>query len=322
MARPTIIRHPPPEEEEGLYFTSEKKHFKFIHSGCLLLDLVLGGGWVCGRVANVIGDKSTGKTLLVMEAIANFLLAYPDAPVRYTEAEAAFDEQYAEALGIPIHKIEFKNDIDTVEELFKDLESFIASVPTSQPALYILDTLDALSDAAEMDREIGEGSYNVAKPKLLSQLFRRLVRKLKRTEVAVIIVSQTRDAIGVTFGSKVAISGGKALEFYASQRLMLSHLKTLKRSVGKVDRPTGILVKAKAIKNKIGLPLRECEFEITFGYGIDDLKAGRDWLKEIGEPLNVKGDLREHRKLIEEQVRRHWNKIETTLLPKVRKYEG
>ena len=332
--RPNIQKKPRPritrntaaalreEEDGGQYFTSSSKAgLKFIPSGSPLLDLVLGGGWVLGRMINIVGDKSTGKTLLAMEAIANFLLLYPDGKVKYKEAEAAFDPDYARALGIPIDKIDVDEDLDTVEDLFRDLEKFINKTPNNEPGLYILDSLDSLSDEAEMGRSINEGSYNMGKPKQMSALFRRLVRKLKQKQIAFIVVSQVRDNIGVTFGRKSTRSGGRALDFYASQVLWLAHLKTLSQTVGGVKRPTGIEVRAKCDKNKIGLPLRQCDMEIRFGYGIDDIQTGLMWLKEIGKPFHTtKGDMRPYRKEIETLVRQQWNKIETTLLPKVRKY--
>ena len=108
----------------GNYFTEPKEHLDFIPTGSKLLDLSYGGGWAEHRLANVIGDKSTGKTLLMIEAAANFIIKYPrDGIVRYRETEACFDKRYAAALGLPIERIDFGDrQIHTVEDMYRDLD--------------------------------------------------------------------------------------------------------------------------------------------------------------------------------------------------------
>ena len=295
----------------GLYFSSPKKNYQFISTGCTVLDCVLGGGWALGHIANIVGDKSTGKTLLAMEAIANFFLAYDNGWVRYVQAEgAAFDEDYANALGIPMDRVEIKNEIDTVEAVFDDL----SSLHSKTPGLYIIDSLDALSDEAEMGRGIRDGSFGAAKAKKLSELFRRLVRKLGKQNVCVIVVSQVRDSIGVTFGEKHSRSGGKALDFYCSQILWLAHIKTLKRTITKVERPIGVTVRARCKKNKIGLPFRQCDFNIRFGYGIDDIPASTEFLSSVGKAAPKTPEA------LREAVIREWYVVEKRFLPEKRKY--
>src|ERR1700678_202644 len=128
----------------GSYFASPKKNLNFVRSGSKLLDLALGGGWAKGRIANIIGDKSTGKSLLCIEAAANFVNQYPKGQVKYRESEAAFDIPYAEALGMPVNNVDFGNKpIETVEDLFEDLDGVIKKA--SGPILYICDSLDSLS---------------------------------------------------------------------------------------------------------------------------------------------------------------------------------
>jgi len=295
----------------GLYFASPKENIPFFSSGCTLLDCVLGGGWAVGRVSNVVGDKSTGKTLLAMEGAANFLRQYPNGHVKYKECESAFDPLYAAALGIPMDKIDVEEDLNTIEDLFKDLDALIKASDDDEPILYIIDSLDSLSDDAEMARAIGEGSYGTAKAKNLSEMFRRLVRKLRAKLIAVMIVSQVRDNIGVTFGKKTTRSGGKALDFYASQVIWLTYIKQLKRTVSKQERPVAVIIRAKCEKNKVGLPFRQCDFQLTFGYGVEDEMASLTFLEEIGK--KPQGDLRE-------QVIREWYRIEKTFLPERRKY--
>lgn len=299
----------------GLYFANPKENVQLLRSGCTMLDCVLGGGWAVPRIINIVGDKSTGKTLLAMEAIANFFVQYPKGSARYNEAESAFEDEYAEALGIPISRVTKKKDCDTVEQFFDDLTQYMEK-KNDEPGLYILDSLDSISDDAEMARSIGENTYGAAKAKQLSQFFRRIVRKLAAKNIILIIISQVRATIGVSFGEKNARSGGKALDFYASQILWLAHIKLLKRTINKVERPYGVRIRARCKKNKVGLPFRECEFEIRFGYGIEDVAASMDWAHEVG--LGVpKGTTNDELRAL---VIKHWYKIEADFLPKEKKY--
>lgn len=307
-------------------------------SGCELFNCVLGGGWPLGRVANIVGDKSTGKTLLAIEAFANFHRQYPTGKMYYNEAEAAFDKSYAQALGLPVDAIEFKEDCETVEELYDDLSAKCDALGSKWAGLYVLDSLDALTDKAEKDRKIDEGSYGASKARQLSQLFRRLVRKVKLSRMLVIVISQTRDNIGVTFGAKYSRSGGKALDFYASQVVYLAQVATLRKTVNKQQRAIGVTIKAKCTKNKIGLPQRECQFDIKFGYGVDDVAASLEWLGTVDglgalglNSAKVPGYLKrldnltpaelvEERTKIDKLVRQRWSEIEASFLPKRRKY--
>lgn len=318
--RRSLIRKPvdqveTPPSAGGLYFASEKENIQFIRSGCTMLDCALGGGWAIGREVNIVGDKSTGKTLLAMEAIANGFLQYPDFRCRYNEAESAFDGDYAEALGIPFDRVEFKEDCGTVEDLFADVGEFIEA-STGAPSLYILDSLDALSDKAEKERGIDEATYGGTKAKQLSQFFRRVTQDLKRANICLMIISQVRDNIGVSFGKKHTRSGGKALDFYVSQIAWLALMKVLTRQVDNIKRPTGLAIRAKIEKNKVGLPLREAEFDITFGFGIEDQLASEAFLKEIkcAVPKGIEKDA------LRTLVMENWFRIEKSFLPARGKY--
>lgn len=273
-------------EGGGNYFASPKTDLRFIPSGSKIFDLALGGGWVRGRVSNVVGDKSTGKTLLCIEASANFVALEAKAKVRYREAEAAFDQNYAAALGMPIDRVDFGGPMETVEQFWEDLEKIVEGA--KGPELVILDSLDALSDDAEMERDMRQGSYGASKAKLMSQLFRRVVRKMERKDVTLLIVSQIRDKIGVTFGRKFTRSGGKALDFYASQVPYLAHIGQIHKTVKGIKRATGVEIRAKLDKNKVALPFREAQFPILFGWGIDDIGSCLSWLKET-KSLDVAG---------------------------------
>jgi recombination protein RecA len=320
----------------GNYFSSPKSNIAFFSSGSKLLDLALGGGWAEQRIANIIGDSSTGKTLLMIEAAANFIKKYK-SEVKYREAESAFDKPYAKALGMPIDYIDFGDaPLETVEDLHEDLTKCCAKA--KHPTLYILDSLDALSDRSEMGRDIDQGTYGAGKAKQMSQLFRRLTGQLAKSKVTLLIVSQIRDKIGVTFGRKFERSGGKALNFYASQIIILAQLGRVSRTRSGVTRPVAIKVKAKVDKNKISLPFREAEFRIDFGYGVNDIESCLEWLK-LSKGLNglgikatgVKDYINDLDKLkdndywlhvdkIYDVLEKHWYVVEKEFLPTRKKY--
>jgi recombination protein RecA len=319
----------------GNYFTEDKPK-EFIHSGCTLLDCVLGGGYPLGRVVNIVGDKSSNKTGLAIEAFANFNIQFPEGTMYYHEAEAAFDIDYAKTLGMPVDKVSFVEG-NTIEELFNSLDSVCKfHRENNTPGLYVIDSLDALSDKAEKERDIGEGSFGAAKAKKLSELFRRLISDIEKTMVCLIVISQVRDNIGITFGSKHTRSGGRALDFYASQIVWLAEIKKITKTVKGVERPTGAWIRAKCKKNKISLPFRECDFPILFGFGVDSILANLVWLKDIkggleGLEIDPKTINSLSTKIIEEQDFSYMNKLESytkdlwyetekDFLPKSRKY--
>ncbi len=269
------------------YFPILTKGVDCIPTGCALLDCVLGGGWARRRISNIVGDKSVGKSLLAIEACANFAQIAPKGKIFYREAEAAFDEPYAEGLGLPIKRVDFGPEglstvWDTVEDIFEDLDAKLTECEKDKtPGLYIIDSLDALTSRAELGRKPGEATFGLEKQKMMGKLFRQLTRRIKSADMCVIIISQVRDKIGVVFGEKHTRTGGKALDFYASQILWLSHIQKLSRTVGGIKRATGVRIKAQCKKNKVSLPFRECLLTLEFGYGMDDVGASIDWLEEV-----------------------------------------
>ena len=299
------------------------------------------------------------NTLLAIEACANFHKSYPTGIIKYHEAEAAFDKDYAQALGLPTERISFiedKEDPSTVEGFFNNLIEFMTKTSKDKiPGIYILDSLDALSSLDEKGRDIKEGSYGMAKAKKMSELFRRLVKDIEKTRVLLLIISQVRDKINISFGKKHDRAGGRALDFYASQVVWLSEVEKIKKSVKGIERVIGIGVKGKCNKNKVGLPYRECEFPVIFGFGVEDLIANLEWLQVVYGDTYVKELLdliqkdfklklpaffdkkilpislivnfirsREENKEIAKVISEHtidvWQSIETQFLPKGKKY--
>ncbi len=342
MARTRIKLVPADAAPPDNYFTGPKSNLQFVSSGCTLLNCALGGGYPLGRIVNIVGDRSSGKTWLATEAIINFLITYPNGKAKYAESEAAYDKGYVAEMGLDIGKVDFgnpENPLTTVEEFAHDLEEFVdKQIKAGQPGIYVLDSLDALSDEAEMSRDLEKGTYGMQKAKNLSIMFRKLARKIERSQVLLIVVSQVRDNINAMFGEKHRRSGGRALDFYASQIQWLAHIKTIKKTINKVERPTAILIKSNLKKNKVGLPFRTCEFSFEFGFGINDLEASLNWLKEVGRlgdaDLND-ASLKEYirttatftteeytkdSKKYGEIVKQVWREVETSFLPTKRKY--
>jgi recombination protein RecA len=321
-----------PEPEEIVHSSVE-----FFSSGSTLLNLVLGAGWAEGRVINIVGDRSAGKTLMAIEACANFAIKYGAEKIRYVEAEAAFDMSYAQTMGMP-KGVKYVEEIHTVEDFDADLSKWLAD--QEGPNLYILDSLDALSSDAEMDRESGEPTYGTEKAKALSALFRKRTADLRAKMCTLIIISQIRDNIGVRFGETKKRSGGRALDFYASQIIWLAELKKLKRTVTKVERVVGVQVRCQCKKNKCGKPFREANVTILHNYGVDDETSMLDWIKEnkaeelLPEPFvnysksipaaKQHGD-RKELGFLQEQLKRavytRWAEIDDALAPPMSKYE-
>lgn len=330
-------------QAKNSYFTSSKENIAFVSSGCAVLDCALGGGFALGRTVNVVGDKSTSKTGLATETLINFCQQYPEGTAAYRETEAAYDMEYAQAMGLPIDKVDFgdlENPLMTVEDFIRDFEKFCdQQAKRKKPGMYVLDSMDSLSDEDEMETDIGKGTYGMAKAKKLSIFFRKMTRKQEQAKVMLFIVSQVRDNINaMAFGEKHRRSGGKALDFYASQVLWLAHTKMLKRTINKVERPYGIEIKAKCKKNKVGMPFREADYTFEFGFGVNDLLASVNWLEEVNRldafdlkvseyKDYVKGiaemsskEYAEERARAATAVKTVWAEIEEGFIPKRSKY--
>ncbi len=322
----------------GSYFLQQSE-VQFVSTGCTLLDCCLGGGWPIGRIVNIVGDKSSGKTLLAIEAAVNWKRKFPKSLVKYVEAEAALDRRFAKELGMQVDQVEFVDDCRTVEELFRVISEDVAVKP-KMPKLFIVDSLDALSDEAEEARDISTPTYGAEKARQMSELLRRLVRDIEQSNATVMFISQVRDRIGVRFGRKTKRSGGRALDFYASQVLYLAEAGKIMKTIQKQKRAVGVKIHAMVDKNKVGMPFRQCDFEIIFGYGVDSVRASLNFLESVGSlkmlsskltKNNLKnfrqqvaqqtGERYEHQlKRIDAAVKRRWKEIEQSFLPTTSKY--
>ena len=269
-------------EENKLYF----------QTGCTLVDMVTGGakdvfGLPAGRITNVVGDKSSGKTLLCNEIIASNHYKYGDKfKWMYDDCEAGYSFDTRSAYGFDIVTPE-SNQSSKVEEAFYNITKFIENLKDDEFGIYVLDSLDALTSdeaddlaeerikAYDNDKDFDKGSYKMGKAKYLSQeFFPQLCRKLENKNVLLIIVSQVRDNMDMFSFEKYARAGGKALDFYCSHIVWLATAQ----KILKKETPVGGAVKLKLTKGKVLRPFRECFYSFYFSYGIDDIGSNLDYL--------------------------------------------
>lgn len=331
---------------ENDYF--DRENIEFIPTGCTMLDCLVGGGWAGGRVINIVGDRAVGKTLLGIEAAANFAKKYPKGKIRIRESEGAFDVPYAETVGLPVDRVDFGRqgpltEWNTFDDVFEDVrESMARDLKDKSPAgLYIIDSLDALTTRAALERKVGEDTYGLEKQRMLGLMLSQEVRNFKATNTCVIFISQTRQNIGAMFGNKYRRVCGQVLNFYSSQIVWLSNLGHIHQTVRGIKLDIGVDVKVRSEKNKVGASTGDCEFSIRFKYGIDDLWVNLLFLldakalKPLGLPQDKKAladyadetdamlvEARKQRFLeVRNLVVSTWEEIQNTVVPKNRKYE-
>jgi recombination protein RecA len=247
----------------------------FLSTGCYVLDAIMGGGLPLGRVVEIYGDTSTGKSLIASQACA--AIQDEGGMAVYIDTETAVSLPIMEAVGVDVDNLVYTAP-DTVEQVFKVMETSITSKPDDVDLLIIWDSIAATSAAAEMDKATGEVGY-MTHARVISQGLRKLTRMISKKEVSCLFLNQAKQNIGVMWGDKVATFGGKAVGFHSSVRVQM---RASKKIQGKKKRIIGINVIAKVTKNKIAPPFREAVLPIYFGHGIDEELAALAFLRTAG----------------------------------------
>ncbi|MBP1644644.1 MAG: recA [Bacteroidetes bacterium] len=244
-----------------------------ISTGSLGLDIALGiGGLPKGRVIEIYGPESSGKTTLAIHAIAESQKT--GGVAAFIDAEHAFDSFYAQKLGVDVENL-FISQPDNGEQALEIADNLIRSGAID---VIVIDSVAALTPKAEIDGEMGDSKMGL-QARLMSQALRKLTSTISRTNCCCIFINQLRDKIGVMFGSPETTTGGNALKFYSSVRLDIRRIQAIKDGESNV----GNRVRVKVVKNKLAPPFRQVEFDLMFGQGIS--KVGE--IVDLGVDKNV-----------------------------------
>lgn len=279
-----------------------------IPTGALSLDIALGiGGVPRGRIIEVYGPESSGKTTLALHVVAEAQKMGGEAA--FIDAEHALDPVYAKKLGVDIDNL-IVSQPDTGEQALEITESLVRSGALD---VIVVDSVAALVPKAEIDGDMGD-SHMGLQARLMSQALRKLAGALNKTKTVLIFINQLREKIGVMFGNPETTTGGRALKFYASVRMDIRKIENIKQD-GEFK---GSRARVKVVKNKVAPPFREAEFDIVYGEGIskagnildmavnlDIIEKAGSWFSYNGERIgqgreNVKKYLKENPDILEE----------------------
>ncbi|MET9657198.1 recombinase RecA [Streptomyces sp. NPDC006510] len=263
-----------------------KEPIEVIPTGSTALDVALGvGGLPRGRVVEVYGPESSGKTTLTLHAVANAQKL--GGSVAFIDAEHALDPEYAKKLGVDIDNL-ILSQPDNGEQALEIVDMLVRSGALD---LIVIDSVAALVPRAEIEGEMGD-SHMGLQARLMSQALRKITSALNQSKTTAIFINQLREKIGVMFGSPETTTGGRALKFYASVRLDIRRIETLKDGTDAVGNRTRV----KVVKNKVAPPFKQAEFDILYGQGISreggliDMGVEHGFVRKAGAWYTYEGD--------------------------------
>jgi recombination protein RecA len=281
-----------------------KEPVDLIRTGCTVLDKCLGGGFQKGRIINVIGDSSSGKSLLVQTTAGKFQKQYKNGIVVYDEGEGGTNAKRM----VAVHKLDPNRtkvpSSKSIEKWFCNILKYCnVAEKLNIPIMYVTDSLDSMDTETtildentlekimknnDMDK-VFSMHKGLNKARLMSEFMKQINRRIRDSGMTLLIVSQTRIKIGVVFGDNTTINGGKALIFYCQQRIKLSESSKIKdtTSTGKI-KIIGVNINVRVIKNRVIEPFHYCSFPCYFDKGIDDVEANANFIKDNSRIIKKK----------------------------------